>query len=101
MRRGTTPRLTFTIPYTAGMIASGYLTFKQNRRVILDVPFSDDSIEVVDNAVRITLTQEQTLAMSHESTVKAQIRMVLAPDTAVASNIVEIPIGAILKEGVI
>lgn len=101
MRRGTTPTLTFTTPYTADLIVSGYITFKQRGAIVLDVPLSNLNVEVADNAISITLSQEQTLAMTTASPCAAQIRAILTSGKAVASNIVEIPICAILKEGTI
>lgn len=99
MRRGTTPTLTFTTPYEASLISSGYITFKQRGAIVLDVPISDDSVTVEDNSIAITLSQEQTLAMTTADNCAAQIRLILGEGKAVASNIVEIPICAILKDG--
>lgn len=99
MRRGTTPTLTFTTPYTADMVQSGYLTFKQRGSVVLDIPLSDSSVTVSDNAIAVTLTQEQTLAMTIAAPCEAQIRAILTSGKAVASNIVDIPVCAILKDG--
>lgn len=99
MRRGTTPTLTFTTPYAADMVQSGFLTFEQRGAVVLDIPLSDQSVTVSDNAIAVTLTQEQTLAMSIAAPCEAQIRAILTSGKAVASNIVEIPVCAILKDG--
>ena len=101
MRRGTTPTLTFTTPYTADLIESGYITFEQRGAIVLDVPLSNKSVEVADNAISITLSQEQTLQMTTAAPCEAQIRALLVSGKAVASNIVNIPICAILKEGTI
>lgn len=99
MRRGTTPTLTFTTPYTQDLIESGYITFEQRGAVVLDVPLDDPSVTVADEAISITLTQEQTLEFTACQPCQAQIRAVLTSGKAVASNIVDIPICAILKEG--
>lgn len=99
MRRGTTPTLTFTTPYTAELVQSGYLTFQQRGTNVLDIPLSDPSITVEDNAISVTMTQEQTLAFITAAPAEAQIRAILTSNAAVASNIVRIPICAILKDG--
>lgn len=99
MRRGTTPTLTFTTPYEAAMVQSGYLTFQQRGTNVLDLPLSDPSITVEDNAISVTLTQENTLAMTTAAPCEAQIRAILSSGSAVASNIVNIPVCAILKDG--
>lgn len=101
MRRGTTPTLTFTTPYEAAMVQSGYITFQQRGTIIIDTPLSDPSVTVDDNAISITLTQEQTLTFDQNASTPAtaQIRAILTSGKAVASNIVCIPICAILKDG--
>ena len=99
MRRGTTPTLTFTTPYAANLVDSGYITFNQRGATVLDVPLSDPSVTIADESISITLTQEQTLAFTTAAPCEAQIRAVLDSGKAVASNIVCIPICAILKDG--
>lgn len=99
MRRGTTPTLTFTTPYEAAMIESGYITFNQRGTTVLDLALDDPSVTITDNAISVTLTQEQTLAMTTAAPCEAQIRAILTSGKAVASNIVMIPICAILKDG--
>lgn len=101
MRRGTTPTLTFTTPYEADIITGGFLSFWQHRRIVLDISLTDPSVTIEDNAISVTLTQEQTLAFDAEDIARAQIRATLMSGKAVASNIVAIPIGAIIKNGVI
>lgn len=109
MRRGTTPTLTFTTPYAADLIESGYITFNQRGSTVLDVPLSDPSVTIADESISITLTQEQTLSfdqnvatsdwMNAKAAATVQIRAVLTSGKAVASNIVQVPICAILKDG--
>ena len=102
MRRGTTPTLTFTTPYAADLVVSGYITFNQRGATVLDVPLSDPSVTVSDNSISITLTQTQTLAFDANvdpPIATAQIRAVLESGKAVGSNIVTIPICKILKDG--
>ena len=102
MIRGTTPTLTFTTPYAAELVQSGYISFAQRETDILDVPLSDQSVTISDNAIAITLTQEQTLAFDaslNPPIATAQIRALLTSGKAVASNIVQIPICKIIKEG--
>jgi hypothetical protein len=80
-------------------VQSGFITFQQRGVNVLDVPLSDPTITIADNAISITLTQEQTLAFTTAAPCAAQIRAILASGKAVASNIVQVPICAILKDG--
>lgn len=99
MRRGTTPTLSFTTPYTADRIVSGYITFQQHRQTVLELSLTDSNVTIEDNLITVSLTQSQTLAFSSELKCRIQIRAVLTGGKVVASNIVETSIEAILKDG--
>lgn len=101
MRRGTTPTLTFTTPYNADLwnLQRSWLTFEQRGQNLFSVCFDDESVEVTDNAVSITLTQEQTLTMTTADQLSIQIRGIIGNNKAVSSNIVKSPVCRILKEG--
>jgi len=103
MRRGTDPQLKFKIPYTADLIDDGYITFNQKGETVIEKMLSESSVTVEDYSVAVFLSQEETLQFSSNCKypVMAQLRLKLDGGTAVASNIVEIPVGAILKDGVI
>lgn len=101
MRRGTTPTLTFTTPYAAENIVNGYITFNQRGTTVLEKQIPGDGVTVNDNSIALELTQEETLLFTANMSMpaQAQIRLLLQGGTATASNIVEIPICAILKDG--
>ena len=99
--RGTTPTLTFTTPYKAALIERGYITFKQRDILVIDMQLSDPQVTVLDNAIKVTLTQAQTLSLNENLPCKVQIRAVLAGEKAVKSNVKEIKLDELLKEGVI
>lgn len=101
MRRGTTPTLTFTTPYTADLwdLQRSWITFEQRGQNLFSVCFDEESVEVTDNAVSITLTQEQTLTMTIADMLSIQIRGIIGENKAVSSNIVETPVCRILKDG--
>lgn len=99
MRRGTTPTLTFTTPYAAELVESGYISFSQRGTDVLDIPLSNQAVTIADNSISVTLTQEQTLAFTTADVLKIQIRAILASGKAVASNIVTDSVCPILKDG--
>lgn len=101
MRRGTGPTLKFTTPYAASIIEYGYITFDQRGKTVFEARLSDANVTVMDNAIKITLTQEQTLSLSTAVPCEVQIRAVLTSGKPVASNIPKIPVCRILKEGTI
>ena len=51
MRRGTTPTLTFTTPYAADIIESGFISFAQRGTDMLDVALSDEAVTIGDNVM--------------------------------------------------
>lgn len=101
MIRGTTPTLKFRIPYNADSIELGYITFSRKGMVFKDIPFTDDRVSVQDKFILVTFTQEDTLDFNSRAVYSVQLRMLLRGNIAVASNIIAVPIGSILKNGVI
>ena len=97
--RGTTPALIFTTPYDADMVTSGYITFTLRGDIILDIPTDDENVIIEDNKIIVKLTQAQTLLFAPKSKNMVQLRLVLADGSVVASNIVTLSIGDILKDG--
>lgn len=99
MYRGTTPTNTFrTGDLDLSTADAVYITYKQRGKVIAEKTKADCTFG--ENSVSVTLTQEDTLNFS-ESDVLIQIRARFPDGRAVASNIIETPALAILKEGVI
>lgn len=105
--RGTTPTLQFQIPFLAEDIDLLWVTFSQGSgtppKEILTKTQSDAGIEITDNLVNVTLSQEETLLFAKVGTpsVSVQIRLKTTEGSAEASNIIKFPVGIILKEGVI
>lgn len=99
MIRGTTPTLCFRTPYEADMVESGYITFTMRGDMTLDISLNDEHVVIGDNVISLTLTQAQTLSFDVGATTLVQLRLVLADNNVVASNIVKVPIDKILKDG--
>lgn len=60
--RGTTPTLTFGLPFEAATIAEGYVIIQQNRKTIIEKPVS--ACKCSGNDLSVTLTQKETLELS-------------------------------------
>lgn len=99
MIRGTTPTIRLVLPFDANMLAEGFVTFAQNREIVIDKKLSECVVE--ENIIRIKLSQEDTLKFKHDRSVEIQLRARDTEDNAVASVIKTVNIGRILKEGVI
>lgn len=96
MIRGTTPTHTFHTNISLSSATSVYVTYKQGSATI-EKPKS--SLTITSSTVVATLSQTETLLLSSGSDVQIQIRAKLSDGTAVASNIMTVPVEAILKDG--
>ena len=101
MRRGTTPTLTFTTPYAGDLIADGYITFNQRGKTVVEKRLTDAGVTITDYKISVEFTQEETLAFNAlpSAPAEAQIRVIMTDGTRTASNVVDIPICRILKDG--
>lgn len=98
MFRGTTPKLTFTLPHEFD-ISALFITFEQDGKQILEKTLEDVEVEGVK--ITLSLTQADTLAFTAPSDVKIQIRLKDSEGNAVASRVMKAGVDEILKDGVI
>ena len=100
MRRGTTPTININVKgCDLALFDTIYVTFKQGTKTL---DKTGDDLSVEGNSVAVSLSQEDTLTFdSTKKVVEVQLRAVDENGMAIASNIRQIPIDAILKEGVI
>ena len=101
MIRGTTPTLEFTLPFDTSLIAEMYVTIAQGKKTVLEKTLSDCSCS--GTSVSLALTQEDTLRLQQQphSRAEMQIRVRTTAGEALASDIMRVYVGRILKEGVI
>lgn len=75
MIRGTTPTLTITLPDGFDMASvQAYEIWLRADRSGYKLHFADEQITKHDNAVSITLTQEQTLKLYNNENIAVQLR---------------------------
>lgn len=99
MIRGTTPTLIFTFPFEVSAVQKLWLTFSQNDKEVFTI--DKDHCQLSESNVTVTLTQEQTLQLINNARVEVQFRVLTYNGTALASNILKLPVQRILKGGVI
>ena len=99
MIRGTTPTLEFSIPFETAQLAEAYVTLSQNGAVVIDKPLSQ--CDCNGNKLTVKLTQEETLKLQCDCITEIQIRARTIAGDAVASNIMRVNTGRVLKDGVI
>lgn len=97
MIRGTTPTLTFTLPFQTEIIRSLMLTFNQCDREVFTLTKEDCILQ--DNTVVVNLEQSHTLKFVNNAMVEIQMRILTTDGSAIASEIVKTTVGRILKDG--
>jgi len=97
MKRGTTPTLTFTLPFDTEDITKLNLSFSQKGIIVLEKTLSDLTAE--DNKITYTMTEAETLALS-SGQLKMQLRIGFSNKRMVSQEIVT-SVESIIKDGVL
>lgn len=98
MYRGTTPELTFTLPFSAEIIDNAYVSFSQYGAIKIDKALTDCRADGEKLIVR--LTQAETLSLKSETDVEIQISIRIG-DNVMRSQIIRVQVERILKNGAI
>ena len=102
--RGTTPSISFHINTELDLskIAEVWITFKAKYGTPHEATYTKDdvTIDAQNGNINLFLSQQATLAFT-DNPYNIQIRLRTDDELAYASNILETPIGKILKDGVI
>ena len=102
--RGTTPTISFHINTELDLaeIAEIWITFKAKIGKPDEKTYTKDNITIDSETgnINLFLSQPETLSFT-DNPYQVQIRLRMNDDLAYASTILEIPIGKILKEGII
>ncbi len=85
MIRGTTPTHTFLLPFEASEIRTLHVCYAQRGAVVLDKTKEDCTLE--GNAVRVRLTQEDTLRFVAGDRVQIQLRVLTNEGDVFASRL--------------
>lgn len=95
MLRGTTPTLTFTLPFSASTIDNAYVSFAQYGAVKIDKPFRDCQAD--GNKLIVKLSQTETLSLRSGTAVEIQISIRIG-DNVMRSQIISTTVERILKD---
>ena len=100
MFRGTTPTLEFEIPFDTSLIDELFVTITQANVVTVEKDRSQ--CELSGNVITVKLTQKDTLIFKNKyfgGAARLQVRIKMLNGEALASDIIDLEIGEILKEG--
>lgn len=96
--RGTTPKIRFTFRKIAiSDIETAFLTIKQNNSKVIEKSLEDATIG--EQYLTFPLSQEDTLKLKANTTLKIQIRWKLFDGNAGASKVYECSSYEVLKDG--
>jgi len=99
MIRGTTPTHVFTTDVDLSDAEVVYVTYAQGQK---QLEKTKDDLTFTDTGFELELTQQETLGFKSLGTnAEVQIRARYADGTAIASNVIVVPISKIIKGGVI
>lgn len=99
MIRGTTPTLTYTLPFEIYAIKNIWITFSQNGVEIFTI--DKNRCFINGKFVTVMLSQEETLRLTPNSYVDMQIRILSNDDVALASYTMRDAVNDVQKGGVI
>lgn len=98
--RGTTPELTFNLPFDASTIKSLYVTFTdKEKNIVLEKTEADFTLS--GSTIKGELSQEETLLFEERTKARVQIRILTTDGKALKSIPFDIHIDELLKDGVI
>lgn len=97
MYRGTTPTITFRLPFESNRITALNLCFVQQGGVVLQKDLTACKLE--ENTLQVSLTEAETLLFDDKKgMVEMQLRIGCG-ETRMASNIMRLSVERILKDG--
>ena len=97
--RGTTPTITFNLPFNVSDINNVEVYFAQNDELILQKNYDDCTLS--GTTLIVPLTQEDTLKFDTDLKLQVQVRFVFTDGSVDATGIMKGKVGQILKDGVI
>lgn len=95
MTRGTTPELTFTLPFEASELTKLNIAFEQHGKISLEKTLDDCYLE--GNKIIVALSEKDTLAFE-SGFVDIQLRCGIG-DKRLASRTIKTTVAGILKDG--
>ena len=96
MIRGTTPTLTFQLPFACSQITALNIAFAQKNQIVLEKTLRDCSMD--GRTITVRLSEEETLRFNSSQVVELQLRLACG-ETKLASNIMKTTAERILKDG--
>ena len=100
--RGTTPIITFTLPFSFDLVEEIWFTMSQRGVEVVTKERPDMEDEGPENSpkIKVRLSQKDTLLLNDKHKVDVQVRIKTTGGDVIASHVARTTVEEILKEGV-
>lgn len=95
--RGTTPTVTFNLPFNVSTIKNCEVYFGQNDELLFTKGYDDCAFD--GTVMTVTLSQAETLQFDEDEKMQMQVRFVFTDDSVDATKVMKGKVGQILKDG--
>lgn len=99
MGRGTTKTHSFKLPFDGKTIKKVRVVYAQNGNILFKKVV--DGAEIVDNTIKVKLSQEDTFAFASTAPVEIQLRFLFVNDDAKNSDIIKTSVARCLDDEVL
>ena len=97
--QGTTPTITFNLPFSVSDINNVEVYFAQNDEMLLEKGYDDCVLS--GTTIAVPLTQDDTLLFDYEEKLQIQLRFMYNDQRVEATSVLKGKVGQLLKDGVI
>lgn len=95
--RGSTPTITYTLPFPAERLEEAYITIVQDKGMVIEKQLEDMTID--GNQISVKLTQKETLSLTSESGAAMQLRYRDINGDSFPTEPILFTVGMLLKDG--
>ena len=99
MIRGTTPKHTFSLPFSTDLVKVARVIYSQNSEPVL-IKTGDD-LTLAGNSIELILTQAETFLFKCARPFEVQVRVLTHGGEALNSDILKVPVGRCLENEVL
>ena len=98
MIRGTTPKLTFKLPFSVDTLSAAYITFMQGGNEVTEKNLTD--CEINGDELSLKLSQDDTLSLSENVLLEMQIKAKDQSGNVMVSQVLRVSVGEVFNEEV-
>ncbi len=97
--RGSTPTIGYRLPFAADQLAEASIAVAQNGKLVLEKTMAECVLD--GDIIAADLSQQDTLKLNDQYPADIQMRVRTLAGESLITEIVTVPVGRILRDGVI